>query len=110
MKLALLILTSALTFSASSAHSQTTRPIPRGIREADQAEAQTERNIPPPLHPPTTVDMTKLSQDADELARIAQTVPSDLASIQKGMLPKDFVQKLKQIERLSKRLRSALDR
>ena len=45
---------------------------------------------------------------ADELARIAQTIPADVASVKKGMLPKDVIEKLKQIERLSKRLRSEL--
>jgi len=40
---------------------------------------------------------------------LAQTVPADIAKIRQGMLPKDVVQKLKQIEKLSKRLRSQLN-
>jgi hypothetical protein len=56
----------------------------------------------------THVDFTKLRQDADDLARIAQTIPNDAASIQKGMLPKDMIEKLKQIERLSKHLRGQI--
>jgi hypothetical protein len=72
---------------------------------------------PPPLntdtaHPapaPETVhrriDLAKLQQDADDLARLAQTIPTDAASIRQGMLPKDTIEKLKQIEKLSKRLR-----
>jgi hypothetical protein len=84
------------------------RPIPPGIRQADQAEAQTEKNIPPPLTQPARLDLVKLRQQADDLARIAQTIPADVASIQKGLLPKDMIEKLKQIEKLSKNLRNTL--
>src|SRR5450432_845001 len=62
--------------------------------------------------PPETihrrVDPVKLQRDADDLARLAQTIPTDAASIRQGMLPKDTIQKLKQIEKLSKRLRAEL--
>jgi hypothetical protein len=50
----------------------------------------------------------QLQKEADDLARTAQTIPSDVASVRKGMLPKDVIEKLKQIEKLSKRLRSEL--
>ena len=39
---------------------------------------------------------------------MAQTIPVDISSIQKGLLPKDTVEKLKQIEKLSKHLRSQI--
>lgn len=55
------------------------------------------------------VDPAKLQQDADDLARAAQTIPSDVANIRRGTLPKDTIQKLKEIEKLSKRLRSELN-
>jgi hypothetical protein len=54
------------------------------------------------------VDPVKLQKDADNLALTAQSIPSDVVSIRKGMLPKDTIQKLKEIEKLSKRLRSEL--
>jgi hypothetical protein len=54
------------------------------------------------------VDLTQLQRDADDLARTAQTIPSDVASVRKGMLPKDVILKLKQIEKLSKHLRGEL--
>jgi hypothetical protein len=53
-------------------------------------------------------DFTEVEKEADELARTAQTIPADVASIRKGMLPKDALEKLKQIEKLSKRLRTEL--
>jgi len=52
--------------------------------------------------------LTQLQKEADELARTAETIPSDITSIRKGMLPKDMIQKLKQIEKMSKHLRTEL--
>jgi hypothetical protein len=83
--------------------------IPPGLRQADQAEDQTQKNIPPPNAQQPHLDLVKLGQEADELARIAQTIPPDVASLQQGKLPKDTIEKLKQIEKLSKRLRSQIN-
>lgn len=55
------------------------------------------------------VDPAKLQRDADDLARTAQTIPSDIANIRRGTLPKDTIEKLKEIEKLSKLLRSELN-
>ena len=55
------------------------------------------------------IDPVKLQRDADDLARTAQTIPSDIANIHRGRLPKDTIEKLKEIEKLSKRLRSELN-
>jgi hypothetical protein len=52
------------------------------------------------------VDFAELQKEANDLARTAQTIPDDMAALRKGTLPKDLTQKLKQIEKLSKRLRS----
>jgi hypothetical protein len=51
----------------------------------------------------------QLQREADDLAKTAQSIPSDVESVRKGMLPKDVLQKLRQIEKLSKRLRSELN-
>ena len=59
--------------------------------------------------PSRRLDLVQLQRDADDLARTAQTIPTDVASVRKGMLPKDVIDKLKQIEKLSKRLRSELN-
>jgi hypothetical protein len=55
------------------------------------------------------IDPMKLQRDADDLARAAQTIPSDVANIRRGTMPKDTIQKLKEIEKQSKRLRSELN-
>ena len=83
---------------------------------------QTRNHFPTPPEPldPTTsnrtpagptrrVDLAQLQREADDLARTAQTIPSDVANVRKGMLPKDVIEKLKQIEKLSKRLRTELN-
>ena len=54
-------------------------------------------------------DLAKLQREADDLARTAQTIPFDVASVRRGTLPKDTIEKLKEIEKLSKRLRSELN-
>ena len=76
---------------------------------------------PPPLDPDhgkmapnepklqRRIDPVKLQREADDLARTAQTIPSDIANVRGGTLPKDTIQKLKEIEKLSKRLRSELN-
>lgn len=97
----------ALACTPAPAFAQGT-PIPPGIRQADRAEQQAQRDIPPPTQPRVQLDLVKLHQDAEDLARLAQTIPSDLASIQKGILPKDTLEKLKQIEKLSKNIRNSL--
>ncbi len=55
------------------------------------------------------LDLEQLQREADDLARTAQTIPSDVANVRKGTLPKDVIEKLKQIEKLSKRLRTELN-
>lgn len=68
---------------------------------------QTQQSQSPSL-PTKHIDLAQAQREADDLARTAQTIPSDVASVRKGMLPKDVIEKLKQIEKLSKRLRTEL--
>jgi len=62
-----------------------------------------------PKLPQHHLDLAKLQQEADDLARTAQTIPTDIAGVRQGTMPKDMVEKLKKIEKLSKRLRSELN-
>jgi hypothetical protein len=106
------LLVSALAFILFAACTVLAQMDPRspGVRQGEQAQAQAEKEIPPPIEPRAHLDMAKLRQDADELARIAQTIPPDVASIRKGLLPRDMIDKLKQIEKLSKHLRNQIAR
>ena len=56
------------------------------------------------------VSPATLKQQADEIAKLAQSVPPDVAKVTGGQLPKDLVARLKQIERLSKQLRNEIAR
>jgi hypothetical protein len=46
-----------------------------------------------------------VKQQADELAKLAQSIPPDVDKVTKGQLPQDLAARLKQIEKLSKQLR-----
>jgi hypothetical protein len=54
------------------------------------------------------VDPAQLRHDAAELAQLASTVPADVERASNGVLVKDLKDRLKRIEKLSKRLRSEL--
>jgi len=81
---------------------------PTGQRQADKAQDQFEKSVPPPAHQQSSVDLVKLKSDADELVILSQSIHSGIDNVEKGMLPKDLIDKLKQMEKLSKRLRSEL--
>ncbi len=68
-----------------------------------------DTNNQAPETPWRRIDLAQIQREADDLARTAQTIPSDVASVRKGMMPKDVIEKLKQIEKLSKRLRMELN-
>jgi hypothetical protein len=57
---------------------------------------------------PRHVDPAQLQRDANELSALAASVPVDIKAVNQGVLPKDFLEKLKRIEKLSKHLRSEL--
>jgi hypothetical protein len=58
--------------------------------------------------PRSPADLNRLKQDAKQLAELSASLPADMDRVSKGMLPKDVIEKLKQVEKISKRLRSQL--
>jgi hypothetical protein len=83
---------------------QNSRVVPSQMRHAQELQAQTETVD---SHP---VDIAALGREADELAALAASVRPDVHNLSRGVLSKDLAQKLKQIEKLSKHLRSELVR
>lgn len=83
-----------------------TAALPPSMRHAQELQTQNEttfdRRTPP--------SPESLRAAADELARLAQSIPVDIQKVNNGLLSKDLAQKLKQIEKLSKRLRTELNR
>jgi hypothetical protein len=59
---------------------------------------------------PQQLNSEKVKQQADELAKLAQSIPPDINKVAAGQLPKDLIARLKQIEKLSKELRSQISR
>jgi|HubBroStandDraft_2_1064218.scaffolds.fasta_scaffold515612_2 hypothetical protein len=99
-----------ILFSTALILAQAGHPIPAGARQAGQAQDQFEKSSVPPVNRRPTIDPVKLKRDADELAALAQSVPSAVDQTAKGMLPKDLNDKLKRIEKLAKELRSQFSR
>jgi hypothetical protein len=100
-----------LLLVAAIGMAQEPRPsaVPPGSVQAGQAEEKAERDLPPPVPAKRHIDLAKLQQEADELSKLAQTIPPDVVDIRRGMLPQDVIQKLKRIEKLSKQLRGQLN-
>ena len=54
------------------------------------------------------VDTTQAMRDSQELLNLSQSVSSDVQDVTSGTVPKDLRDRLKRIEKLSKKLRSEL--
>ena len=80
--------------------------VPPPPRSMDPDQGKTGPNEPKLRR---RVVMSYVQGEADDLARTAQTIPADIASVRGNTLPKDTLEKLKEIEKLSKRLRSELN-
>jgi hypothetical protein len=62
----------------------------------------------PARSPVQRIDPAALQREAKELLDLSQSVQPDMESLKRGLLSKDLVDKLKRIEKLSKRLRSEI--
>jgi hypothetical protein len=56
------------------------------------------------------VDPAELRREASQVAELSKSIQSDFEAVARGMLPKDTIEKLKKIEKLSKHLRSQIER
>ena len=103
-----MLLIAAVSLCTSPALAQTpSRGFPQPPPSMDP-QKQPQPAAQDPAMPARHPDLAQAQREADNLARVAQTIPADMAKIREGMLPKDVIDKLKQIEKLSKRLRSEL--
>lgn len=57
---------------------------------------------------PQAARLVSIHHDAADLSTLSASVQSDLAQLQKGLLAKDLEQKLKKMEKLSKKLRQEM--
>ncbi len=58
--------------------------------------------------PRPSADPLELQREARQVLELSQSIQSDFESINRGLLPKDTIEKLKRIEKLSKHLRSQI--
>ena len=58
----------------------------------------------------TRVSNLELQKNAKELGELCAALPSDMDGVKQGLLPKDVLEKLKRVEKLSKRVREQLSR
>jgi hypothetical protein len=86
------------------------KPIPPGLRQAERAEQEGEQNVPQPANAPVKPSFAEVQRDADQLALLARTLPDEVSQLTKGIRPRDLDEKLKEIDKLSRRLRSKLRR
>jgi hypothetical protein len=105
----LLVLLSASCASAQRFNHDPANPTPVIQHDADVARAQTAKSQTQ-VYPPQSADLTRLREDANELASLAQSIPLAVDQTTKGILPQDLDQKLKRIEKLSRQLRSRISR
>ena len=78
---------------------------PHPPQSASQVPAVAKPKVSP-AHAGT--DPLELQREAKELLELSQSLQPDIEHVSQGLLPKDTVEKLKRIEKLSKRLRTGL--
>ena len=109
-----LFLLLVLSLIGSPVHPQLAAPLGRcGPTPPDPNWPKNQLPVEPaaPIAPPRSVtDMAKLQREAGELAELSASVPGDLQRVDQGLLPKDLMEKLKRVEKLSRHLRSELTR
>jgi hypothetical protein len=78
-----------------------------GTRDAQKEENQPQ--VPPQYKPRSKpADPAVLKREADELTKLAASIPDDVDRASKGALASDLNERLKRIEKLSKQLRRDL--
>ena len=56
------------------------------------------------------VDPVELRREANQVVELSKSIQSDFEAVTRGVFPKDTIEKLKKIEKLSKHLRNEIER
>jgi apolipoprotein N-acyltransferase len=72
------------------------------------ADTATVENVQPQSSRRAHLDPAELQQEVQELSRLAEDLTQDIDAVNRGILPKDTVSKLKRVEKLAKRLRKEI--
>ena len=92
-----------VVLGAVSVHGQRHKVILHPPAPAD-AQATTSPETSQKKH----FDSVQAEREARELSDLAKSIPLDIEHVNQGLMPKDMMEKLKRIERLSKHLRTEL--
>jgi hypothetical protein len=52
----------------------------------------------------------ELQREAKQILELSQSIQPDIEHVSRGLFPKDMIEKLKRIEKLSKHLRGQIDK
>jgi len=99
----LFVLTAVPALSPQSATQSTIQQ--RIERKIDWHNEMAESTVPPASTDADASRMQLVHHDADELSALSVSVYPDLQQLRKGFLPRDLAEKLKKMEKLSKKLR-----
>ncbi len=83
---------------------------PPGIHKAQEVRKPAD-DLPPVFEPGLAkrhLDVARLKREAEELAKLAQGIPTEVDELKSGRLSRDLNERLKAIEKLSKQLRREL--
>lgn len=108
MKLTALCLFLLLLIVSMPTHAQRKVSWPQPPRPAESAAAIPHFAVHTTDLPKKVVDSVQVQRDAKELLELSQSLQPDIDYVNRGLLPKDTLEKLKRIEKLSKHLRSQL--
>ena len=103
----LLLLSIAPGLSSVRVLSQSVQPIPRGRAAANDATRKAEQ-VEPPAPVAHKISAADLQKQVDELVSLSQQVRSGTERASQGLIDKDLKDKLRRIEKLSKKLREEL--
>ena len=87
---------------ASGQHRPTYPHPPQAADTARIENVQTQSSQRAHLNP------AQLEQEVQELSSLAQDLTQDIDAVNRGLLPKETVSKLKRVEKLAKRLRKEI--
>lgn len=79
---------------------------PQPPEPAEKTQVTPRQNT---AEPRPRLDLVELQREARELSDLATTLPADMEHVSHGLLPKDTIDKLKRIEKLSKHLRGEIN-
>jgi len=82
-------------------------PVPRSAADSPRIVAPTGPGVQPAT---TRSDPLELQREAKQIVELSRSIQLDIDSVSRGLLPKDTIDKLKRIEKLSKHLRSQVSR